>query len=143
MKTCVFCEAIKGAEPASFVYRDDLISVIIPHNPFTPGHSLIIPNKHAQSILELKREEITRMAEISQKVASAISHSKFKSEGINLWLNDGKNAGQNIMHVHLHVFPRYAGDGFDVSFHSNEQGSDRSYLDSIAKELKINLSAEL
>ena len=140
---CAFCEIIKGQSPASVVFADDLVSVIVPLNPFTTGHCLVVPNKHAQSILELSQSVFIRMAEVGQKIAGAIKKSKYKSDGINLWLSDGKDAGQDVMHVHLHVFPRYEGDGFEVTFHSDHKHTDRGYLDDIAKELKSHLPSEL
>jgi diadenosine tetraphosphate (Ap4A) HIT family hydrolase len=137
--SCVFCQIVQGKSPASKVYADDTVTAFIPLNPFTTGHTLVIPNEHAQSILELDEKTLQHMAKVGHRVAGAIKESKYKSDGINLWLSDGEDAGQDVMHVHLHVFPRYKGDGFEVTFHSDHEHSDRTYLDKIATEIKSHL----
>jgi histidine triad (HIT) family protein len=75
---------------------------------------------------------------VAKKVAAAIRKSKYKSEGINLFLADGEAAGQEVFHLHLHVYPRYTGDGFgfkyDKSKHFVKQA--RSVLDEVATEVK-------
>ena len=78
------------------------------------------------------------MAKVAKTVATAIKASEFKAEGINLWLSDGEKAGQEVLHVHLHIVPRFEGDKFYVNFHSDHKNSDRQKLDLIRLPFQID-----
>jgi len=136
---CVFCKIVQGSSPASKVYEDDLVTAFVPLNPFTPGHVLVIPNQHAQSILELSDATMMHMAKVAKDMAAGIKASGFQVGGINLWLSDGEKAGQEVLHVHLHVIPRFEGDKFYVNFHSDYKNSDREKLDFMAQEIQSHL----
>jgi histidine triad (HIT) family protein len=135
---CEFCQIIKRQSPASIVYEDEKVIAIIPLSPFTKGHTLIIPKLHTQSFLNVDKEMLTHMMHVAHEIGIGISRSEFCGEGINLWLSDGKEAGQTVMHVHLHIFPRYKGDEFFVKFHSKEN-TNQSSLNKMAKEISENL----
>ena len=78
---------------------------------------------------------------IAKKIAAGIRKSKFKSEGVNLFLADGEAAHQEVFHLHLHVYPRYAGDDFDFKYDLEKHfvKMQRSELDEVAKEIKDHL----
>ena len=80
--------------------------------PISPGHTLIIPRRHADSFFELTQEERTDMLALLDPVKSRLDAEHHPS-GYNIGLNEGSAAGQTIMHVHLHVIPRYDGDQVD------------------------------
>ena len=134
---------LEGKSPISKVYADELVTAFIPLDPFTIGHTLVIPNKHSQSIIEINEKTLMHMMKIAHKIANSITHSKYKCEGVNLWLSDGEQAGQDVMHTHLHVFPRYKGDSFSVTFHSDKEQSNRKFLDEVAEEIKAHLQSAL
>jgi diadenosine tetraphosphate (Ap4A) HIT family hydrolase len=77
--------------------------------PISPGHTLIIPKRHVASFFELDRDERDAMMDL---LTSAKSHleSEFSPDGFNIGINDGHAGGQTIMHLHLHLIPRYIGD---------------------------------
>jgi len=105
--------------------------------PINPGHVLIVPTYHAAYLAELDAESGARMFRITQHIAEALRNSGLRCEGINLFLADGEGAGQDVFHVHLHVFPRYAGDGFGLRFgpdYGNRPG--RAELDRIADKIR-------
>jgi histidine triad (HIT) family protein len=113
---CIFCEILAGREEASVVYRDARATAFLDIQPVNPGHTLVVPNEHAGSLAELNAETGGRMFEIAQKVAAAIYRGGLRCEGVNFFLADGEAAGQDVFHVHLHVVPRFAGDGFGLKF---------------------------
>ncbi len=82
--------------------------------PINPGHVLVIPKPHAARLSELDKETGAHLFETTLQVADALGRSEVKLEGINLFLADGKVAGQDVLHVHLHVIPRFEGDGFRI-----------------------------
>jgi diadenosine tetraphosphate (Ap4A) HIT family hydrolase len=82
--------------------------------PVTPGHLLVVSIEHATHLADLDPAEGQALFALAQLLAGAIRRSALKPEGINLHLADGEAAGQEIFHVHLHVIPRYRGDGFGL-----------------------------
>ena len=113
---CIFCEILSASEEASFVYRDDLVSAFLDIQPVNPGHLLVVPNRHAPYLADLDEATGARLFQVAQRLAVALRVSDLRCEGINLFLADGEVAMQEIFHVHLHVFPRFAGDGFGLVF---------------------------
>ena len=116
MKDCPFCRMIQGDLEPIIVYQDSLCSGLMIIQPVNPGHVLLIPNEHIAKLEDLPLETAHHLIRISQDLAAAIRSSGFECDGINLYLADGKAAGQNIPHLQLHIIPRVENDGFEVNF---------------------------
>ena len=114
--SCVFCDIIAGTIPASVVHRDDQCIAFMDIRPIAPGHLLVVPLAHAADIAELDRSTGGHLFTVAQDLAAAIRKSGLRADGLNFFLADGEAAGQEVLHVHLHVFPRFAGDGFGLRF---------------------------
>ena len=110
--SCAFCRILAGELPASVVHQDDIVSAFMDIRPVNPGHLLVVPNRHAASIAELDADTGAHMFRVGQRLAAALRRSGVRCEGVNLFLADGEAAGQEVFHMHLHVLPRYKGDGF-------------------------------
>lgn len=137
---CVFCAILAGDLPAGFVHRDEVCSAFVDVRPVNPGHVLVVPNRHAASLAELRDEEGARMFGVGRRVAGALRASGLRCEGVNLWLADGEAAGQEVFHAHLHVVPRYAGDGFGLRFPEGYgETEDRAELDAVARKVSAAL----
>lgn len=134
---CIFCDIVAGHAPASIVYRDQLVCAFMDIRPVNPGHLLVIPNAHAADLDELEPATGGRMFEVGQRLASALRVSGVRCEGINFFLADGESAGQEVLHAHLHVVPRFAGDGFGLHY-GPDYGSppDRSALQAVAAAVR-------
>jgi|SRR6185369_8597250 len=115
-KDCIFCRILKGELEASFVYRDDICSAFMDIQPINAGHLLVIPNRHAPSLADLDAEEGAQIFRVAQRLSAALRKSGVKCEGINFLLADGEAAMQEVFHVHLHIIPRFTGDGFELKF---------------------------
>jgi histidine triad (HIT) family protein len=115
MSDCVFCAILRGEAPSSLFYADDAVVGLLDVNPVTEGHALIIPRRHAAGLAALDETTGQRLWMVAQRTAAALRASGIRCEGVNLFLADGEAAFQEVFHVHLHVFPRYAGDGFTLS----------------------------
>lgn len=111
---CVFCAILKGDLPANYVYRDDVVVSIMDINPVTPGHLLVLPREHRPDLVDLNDEIAAHMMNVARRAAAALRASDESVKGINLYLADGPDAGQEIAHAHIHVVPRYANDGFGL-----------------------------
>ena len=114
MRSCVFCEIIAGRSPVSVVHRDDQCIAFMDICPVTRGHLLVVPITHATYLSNLDPAVGGTLFTVAHRLAAAIRRSGFKAEGINLFLADGEAAGQEVFHVHLHVLPRFDGDGFGL-----------------------------
>jgi histidine triad (HIT) family protein len=137
MNDCIFCAILAGDQPASVVYQDDLCTAFMDARPVNPGHTLVVPNAHAASLAELDPETGGRMFRVAQRIAAALRRSTVRCEGVNLFLADGEVAMQSVFHVHLHVLPRYAGDGFGFRFGpSYFERPERAALDRVAEEIR-------
>lgn len=138
--SCIFCSIIRGDAPCSELYRDERVLAFMDIQPVNPGHALVIPLAHGAMLADLDLEDGAQIFRVGQKLAAALRASPRRADGVNLFLADGVVAGQEVHHVHLHVFPRYADDGFGLV-----QGPDyqtlppRGELDSIASELRAKL----
>jgi len=114
MQECVFCQIVAGESPASIFYEDEIALGFMTIGPVTTGHAMIIPRQHATYLADLDEETGRHLWTITQRTAAAIRKSGVRCEGINLFLADGEAAFQEIFHLHMHVFPRYAGDPFKL-----------------------------
>jgi histidine triad (HIT) family protein len=113
--SCVFCDIVAGASPASVVHEDEVSLAIMTIGPVNPGHVLVLPKIHAPYLADLDEMTGMHLFRIAMRVAAAIRASGVRCEGINLFLADGEAAFQEVFHLHLHVFPRFAEDSFGLS----------------------------
>jgi len=104
---------------ATFVYRDEQVSAFMDVQPVNSGHTLVVPNRHASFLADLDEETGMHLFRVAHRIAKALHKADLRCEGVNMFLADGETAMQEVLHVHLHVFPRYEGDGFSLQFGPN------------------------
>ena len=107
---CLFCKIIKKEIPAEIIYEDDKTAAILDINPRSPGHTMVLPKIHRQTILDLPEKEIEPLFGAVKKVTQLIKNS-LKPEGFTIGINHGKISGQVIDHLHIHIIPRFKDDG--------------------------------
>lgn len=103
MEDCIFCKIIKGEIPSNKVYEDDDVLAFYDINPVAPIHILVIPKKHIECIAHIEKEDeqlIGKMYGVINKIAE---EKGFKEDGFRVIVNSGKDAGQEVMHLHFHV----------------------------------------
>ena len=110
-ETCVFCNIARREVPASILAEDGDTMAFLDIRPINPGHIHVIPKAHAAHLADQPPGAGGRMFEMARALAASLRRSVLRCEGVNLHLADEAVAGQEIFHVHLHVYPRYAGDG--------------------------------
>lgn len=137
MEDCVFCQIVKGAASASAVYSDEKVLAFMDIQPVNPGHVLVIPKAHVARLSGLDEETGVHIFRIALRVANGVKQSGVKCEGVNLLLSDGEAAFQEVFHVHLHIIPRFRGDGFGIRF-GRQYGlrPERNELDRIAIKIR-------
>jgi histidine triad (HIT) family protein len=109
---CQSCLLATGEAEASIVHQDERTVTFMDIEPAVSGHMIVVPRRHAASLAELDAEDGAQLFRVGQLAAAALRASELRCEGVNFHLADGEGAGQEVFHVHLHVFPRHADDGF-------------------------------
>lgn len=138
---CIICKLLSGELEVSMVHQDDLCSAFMDIQPVNPGHVLVVPNRHASYLADLDEAEGAQMFRVAQRLTAALRESGVKCEGVNFFLADGEAAGQEIFHVHLHIFPRYRRDGFRLVLPPGySQMPEREELNGIAERIRTALS---
>ncbi|MFL5613092.1 MAG: HIT family protein [Gemmatimonadaceae bacterium] len=145
MSECVFCRIIEGELPASFVYRDDRCVAFMDIQPVNLGHLLVVPVRHAPYLADIDGNAAADLMRIAHSAAAALRASGLPCEGVNLFLADGEAAMQEVLHVHLHVFPRFRGDGFGLRFSPEyyTRRPERTRLNEIAATLAARMNPRL
>ncbi len=103
MEDCLFCKIIKGEIPSKKVYEDEEILAFYDINPIQPIHILVIPKKHIESLAYLKEEDEAIIGKIYTVINKIADEMGFKQNGYRVVTNCGKDAGQEVMHLHFHV----------------------------------------
>lgn len=138
---CIFCAIAAGQAEASLVYEDETAVAFMDLNPVTPGHLLVVPRVHAVGLEDLDRATSAHVWSVGHDLARALRRSSIRCEGINVLLCDGEVAFQEVFHFHLHVIPRFAGDGWTLVPDTTER--DRALLDRDAQTIRDAVSATI
>ena len=107
---CVFCKILDGVIPSVKLYEDEEFVIILDIGPAAFGHALIIPKNHYANLYEMPEELLGKVMSLA-KVWGEKLVKVLKADGLNLVQNNGLAAGQTVFHYHLHLIPRYEGDG--------------------------------
>lgn len=131
---CIFCAIVARQAPASVVDEDEAVVAFMSLHPVTPGHLLVVPRQHAVGLEDLDAATSAHVWSVGHDMARALRRSTVRCEGINVLLCDGEVAFQTVFHLHLHVIPRWAGDGWTIS--PDSAARERSLLNSDARTIK-------
>ncbi len=115
MSDCVFCRIVAGQIPSTRVYEDTLVLAFMDIGQVNPGHVLVAAKKHAANLFELDDTQAAAVAQASAKIARALK-AVFNPEGLSVYQANGKAAGQTVFHYHVHLVPRHAGDGMELTW---------------------------
>ena len=109
-KTCLFCKIIKKEIPSDIVYENDKIVAFLDIRQINPGHVLVVPKEHHIDLLETPDHVLSEMITKTKKLANAVMKG-VKADGFCIGINTKPASGQVVMHTHLHIIPRFKGDG--------------------------------
>lgn len=138
--SCPFCGIAAGTdEEARVVYWDDCAVAFFPTEPATLGHTLLIPRRHVRDIYELDPETAARLGQAAVKLANAIRVA-VQPDGLNVIQSNGAAATQTVLHVHIHLVPRWADDKvgpiWPPETHYTENQKDRAW-EAIRKQSRL------
>ncbi|MCI4447357.1 MAG: HIT family protein, partial [Pyrobaculum sp.] len=105
---CIFCRIVRGEAPAWKVYEDDEFVVILDKYPASYGHLLVVSKEHYVNILDAPLEKAVKGFEIATRLAKA--WRELGAPAVNVVTNAGREAGQMVFHMHIHVIPRWGGN---------------------------------
>jgi len=126
---------VRSELPATKVYEDAEVLGFLDIKPVNPGHTLVIPKKHFESIHDTPDELVAKMIIVAKKIAGAIQKN-LGAQGVNIGMNNGRAAGQLVLHAHIHVMPRYGTDSFKLWLGKEYKSGER---ETVAEKIKSAL----
>lgn len=131
---CIFCAIAAGEIPSFKVYEDELVLAYLDINPFSRGHTLVIPKAHSTGLLDTDEATLAAVIARVQKVAAHIK-PKLGATGFNILQNNGASAGQTVNHLHFHIVPRYGTEVGEITFEGAPAEMDE--LKKLADEIRL------
>ena len=132
----VFCKIVDGEIPCYKLYEDDDVLAFLDISQVTKGHALVISKKHFENFLSTPQEIMHKVMDVAQRIGQ-VDIKLLGAKGVNILSNCYPEAGQSVMHFHVHVIPRYGeSEGFEITMKNNSEGLN---LPAIAGQIKDNL----
>ncbi len=135
MSDCIFCKIVAGEIPNHTIYEDENFLAFLDVFPHALGHTVVIPKVHRHNFMELNDLEIEKIM-LAVKRAMEKIKAVLNPDGFNVGWNDGPAGGQVVPHLHVHIFPRYEGDG-GTSVHSIIKNPGAISVAEVAEKFKI------
>jgi histidine triad (HIT) family protein len=120
---CIFCAIAAGDAPATIVAEDERTIAFMDIHPWTRGHALVIPRKHARNVYEIDDDDLAAVAQAARRLAIKVRDS-LGADGVNLLNSAERAAWQTVFHFHMHVIPRYEGDPLELPVRPKEGDMD-------------------
>jgi histidine triad (HIT) family protein len=135
-ESCIFCKIVSKKAPVSVIYEDKNAVAFLDIRPLNLGHALVITKNHYEDIFDIPDKDLATIHEVAKKISPAIRETT-KADGISIIQQNGKAAGQDIFHIHIHVVPRFFGQ--KLKSFSELAEVDRPILDELAQKIRQNL----
>lgn len=129
---CIFCKIANGEIPSRTLYEDDRFRVILDLGPAAKGHALVLPKEHFANIYEMPEDWCAKAFLLAQRMAVQMTE-KLHCDGFNIVQNNGEIAGQTVFHFHIHLIPRYEGDGQRIGWKPGKPAPEE--LEAVKKEI--------
>jgi histidine triad (HIT) family protein len=120
---CIFCKIVAGELPATKIHEDERTMAFMDIAPWTRGHALVIPKAHATDLGEIGEDDLAAVTAVAKRIALR-QKERLGAEGVNLLNAFGSAAWQSVFHFHMHVIPRYAGDGMQLPARPGSGGGE-------------------
>ena len=137
MSDCVFCKIVAGQIPSTRVFEDEHTLAFMDLGQVSPGHVLVAVKKHAANLFELDDLQAAAVARASTRVARAIRDA-FRPAGLSVYQANGMVAGQTVFHYHVHLLPRHAADGMELTW--PVKNPPRETLEGYAEKIRKKIS---
>ena len=131
---CVFCAIAAGEIPSFKVYEDDMALAFLDINPFSFGHTLVVPKAHCAGLLDAPEQLLAEMVSRVKRIAAHLKDA-LPCDGFNILQNNGESAGQTVPHLHFHIVPRTGGANAEISFAGTK--GDMAALAALAERVRM------
>lgn len=139
MEDCIFCKIINGEIPSYKIYEDGVVYAFLDITQVTPGHTLVVPKKHAKDIFEYDEELASQVFARIPKIARALEKAYPDMQGLNIINNNREVAYQSVFHSHIHLIPRFSPhDDFSMHFGNHQDQYNPTLMEAIAKRIREN-----
>jgi histidine triad (HIT) family protein len=135
--SCSFCEIVKGRDDTQIVFEDEHALAFLDHRPLFPGHSLLVPREHYETLMDLPDELIGPLFADARLLAQAMEHG-LEAQGSFVALNN--RISQSVPHLHVHVVPRRRKDGLRGFFWPRQKYRDASHAEQTAELLRTAIA---
>jgi histidine triad (HIT) family protein len=115
MSGCIFCKIARNETDSLILCKNETITIFMDINPVSPGHVLVIPNKHFESMHDVEVRYLAEIVTQSKKIGVFLEQA-LGATGFNVLVANGRSAQQSVFHLHFHVIPRYDNDSIDLWF---------------------------
>lgn len=132
---CLFCKIIRRELPAQVVYEDAQTMAFLDVMPRAKGHTVVVSKHHSEGLLDLPESEVAPLFLAVRRIADRIAEA-LRTDGLTIGVNQGIVSGQTIPHLHVHIMPRFSGDG-GGSIHSVVNHPPKESLAEIAEKIAI------
>ncbi|CAI3253113.1 HIT family protein [Enterococcus cecorum] len=137
MEDCIFCKIINGEFPSYKIYEDEVVYAFLDITQVTPGHTLVVPKKHAKDIFEYDEELASQVFTRIPKIARALEKAYPDMQGLNIINNNREVAYQSVFHSHIHLIPRFSPhDDFSMHFGNHQDQYNPTLMEAIAKRIR-------
>lgn len=132
-KSCIFCKIALKQAPASIIYEDETVMAFLDIRPLNEGHTLVIPKKHYVDIFDIPENQLGQVHNVAKQTSIAVKKAT-NANGISIIQQNGKAAGQDIFHLHVHIVPRF--EEQILPRLSDLKELERSKLEVMAKKIR-------
>lgn len=136
--TCLFCEILSGEVEASVVFEDEVSMAFLDHRPLFPGHCLLVPKQHFETLTDLPAEMIDPLFRNAQLLARAVELA-LEAEGSFVAMNN--RISQSVPHLHIHIVPRRKKDGLKGFFWPRNKYGDSEHMLTVQKLLQATIKS--
>jgi len=112
---CPFCRIVERQAPGAIVFEDDRSAALMDICPVYAGHTLVIPRVHYENLVECPKDLAAHLFMVAAQLGPAVMEAT-GGTAFNVWTANGVDAGQRVLHLHLHVLPRFPDDKFGLRF---------------------------
>ena len=133
MEDCIFCKIVKGQTKSWKVYENEFVCAFFDIGVFNEYHTLVVPKKHYKDIFDIPESELKHVIAGVKKVTD-LYKEKLGIENVQIINSSGKQAQQDVFHIHFHIIPRHNGDGQDIHFKTHPEIKEK--FDELLEQLK-------
>ncbi len=134
----IFEKIVNREIPATIVYEDEDTLAFMDIGPIIKGHTLVIPKTCYETAIETPDEVLAKLMRVAKRIAAA-QIEKLDADGVNIMQNNGKAAGQEVPHIHIHVIPRFTADGHHWNWNPKSYDSPEE-MERLAEKIREGLS---